>query len=431
MGCSLYANASLLVVNQANYRFFPPFKRYVNANGNDHLGGEYFNMALALVAGEGFAHPFDRPSGPTAWQPPVLPLFLAGLLWLGDGQRDAVMIVVVFLQVCVLIGTGWLVLALVQRTSRLPPALAAGVFLIAVLGDFRLWFQSTHDSWLVLLMVDLLVAGLCWFEPLGTDAARRSMIRAAGWGCFGGIAAQVNPIVGFTWCVATTVRGSQRRAWSRLAIAMLAAVLTLAPWTLRNYLLFGRFIPLKSNLAYELYQSQCLQPDGLLQGPTFVLHPYGTKTLEGREYLARGEIDYLDRKREQFLQTVRADPADFARRIGDRFIGAALWYEPFERGQQGKRPFLLWLGRLTHPLPFLGLLVLCLTSFQERLRAAQGIVMGVYLLYLLPYVAVSYYERYALPLLGVKVLLVIWAADRMQQHLLPRGRARRLASPEP
>jgi hypothetical protein len=32
---------------------------------------------------------------------------------------------------------------------------------------------------------------------------------------------------------------------------------------------------------------------------------------------------------------------------------------------------------------------------------------------LLPYVAISYYERYAVPLLAVKVLLVLWAVDSL------------------
>jgi hypothetical protein len=40
-------------------------------------------------------------------------------------------------------------------------------------------------------------------------------------------------------------------------------------------------------------------------------------------------------------------------------------------------------------------------------------VLGLYALYLLPYIVVSYYERYAMPLLGVKVLLVLWAVDRL------------------
>ena len=39
--------------------------------------------------------------------------------------------------------------------------------------------------------------------------------------------------------------------------------------------------------------------------------------------------------------------------------------------------------------------------------------MGLYLCYLLPYIVISYYDRYALPLIGLKVLLVTWAADRL------------------
>ena len=44
---------------------------------------------------------------------------------------------------------------------------------------------------------------------------------------------------------------------------------------------------------------------------------------------------------------------------------------------------------------------------------AQWGVIGVYLLFVLPYAAISYYERYATPLIGVKVLLVLWATDRL------------------
>ena len=67
--------------------------------------------------------------------------------------------------------------------------------------------------------------------------------------------------------------GLRRRAWRRLALALAFAGLTLLPWTVRNFLVFGRVIPVKSNLAYELYQSQCLQPDGLITYRTFDRHP--------------------------------------------------------------------------------------------------------------------------------------------------------------
>src|SRR5262249_6145694 len=64
--CSIWANLAFAITNADNYRFIPPFKRGVNVNANKHLGGEYYDIAHSLVAGEGFAHPFDQPTGPTA-----------------------------------------------------------------------------------------------------------------------------------------------------------------------------------------------------------------------------------------------------------------------------------------------------------------------------------------------------------------------------
>jgi hypothetical protein len=415
-GCSIYANLAFTVTNAANFQWFPPFKRYLNENKNDHLGGEYINIARSMVKGDGFAHPFDGATGPTAWMPPVLSTVLAGLLLICGGNRDAVMAVVVFLQVFVLIGTGLLVLALArQTTSRAGACVAATVFVAGLICHFNLCFQFTHDSWLVLLAVDLLIAGLWWFRPL------KRWQSAVGWGLFGGLCALINPIVGLTWGVVSLVVWFRDWTWARLATAVLAAGLMVAPWSVRNYVVFGRLIPIKSNVVYELYQSQCLQPDGLLQGSTFIKHPYCAKNLERQEYAALGEMAFLDRKREQFWQAVRANPADFLKRVGDRFLGATLWYVPFDRPKEIKRPWAFWLSRLTHPLPFLGLLVLILSAFWQRLHWVQGAVIGVYLLYLLPYIGVSYYDRYAIPLLGVKVLLVIWGADRLVS-LWPKDR---------
>jgi hypothetical protein len=409
-GCSVYANLSFAVTDKADYRFFPPFLPGVNVTMNGHLGAEYFNIAQALAAGDGFANPFGGPTGPTAWMPPVLPLLLTGILRLCGGNRDAVMGVVVFVQVLVVIGTGLLVLALARQTSeRGWPWAALALFLAALLWDFHSWFQFTHDCWLVLLALDLLIAWFCWGRPLGRWRT------AAGWGLFGGLCALVNPVVGLIWGMLSLSAGFRRRDWPRLAVALLAAASALAPWTARNYLVFGRLIPVKSNLAYELYQSQCLQEDGLIQRQTFAHFP-SRDGPEGKEFRALGEIAYLDRKREQFAQAVRADPLDYLDRVACRFLGATLWYEPFDRVAAARRPWLLWLSRLVHPLPFLALLFLVGTSLGRRLTRAQWTVIGVYLLYLFPYIAVSYYERYGTPLLGIKVLLVLWAAGRLLSY---------------
>jgi len=416
IACSVYANLSLIVTDPAAYRFFPPFEPGVNANENQHLGKgtEYANIARSLVNGKGYANPFGRPTGPTAWMPPILPGFLAGLLWISNGSDAFVFWVIVVVQIIVLTGTGFLVLALIRQTTcRVAPAAAAAIFVAALLYDFRLAFQWTHDCWLVLVTIDLLIAGACWCGPL------RTWRRAIAWGLLGGFCTLVNPIVGLAWGVLAIAIAIHERTWRRLVVAALVGGLSLVPWTAWNYWVFGRLIPLKSNLAFELYQSQCLQPDGLIRRETFSHHLGNANGREAKEYDAIGEIAYLDRKAERFQQAVRADPADFLDRVAARFMGATLWYVPFDPPQEARRPWTLWLSRLTHSLPFLALMVLVLFGIGDRLHRMHWIVIGVYLLYLLPYVVVSYYERYAFPLVGVKVVLVILAADRSFAFLMP------------
>jgi hypothetical protein len=139
----------------------------------------------------------------------------------------------------------------------------------------------------------------------------------------------------------------------------------------------------------------------------------GLVNQEGREYASLGEIAFLDKKREQFWQSVAEDPASFLRRVGNRLLAATVWYVPGEVAQQARRPWLVALIRLLHPLPFLALVFLLLTRRWRPLSRVEAMVMLLYLLYLLPYVVISYWERYAAPLLGIKVLLILWAAERL------------------
>jgi hypothetical protein len=60
---------------------------------------------------------------------------------------------------------------------------------------------------------------------------------------------------------------------------------------------------------------------------------------------------------------------------------------------------------------------LVLSASWQPLSEVQWLVLGFYVLYLLPYVGISYYDRYGLPLLGAKVLMVFWAADRLGPDL--------------
>jgi len=380
---------------------------------------ENYNIARALVSGRGFADAIGEPTGPTAWCAPVYPLLEATLLWIGDGSDSFLIGVLVCFHLTVLIGTVVLVLVLAnQTTQHVGVGLTAAVFALGLLYHFWWWFTLAQDCWLMMLSLDVIIAGACWLRPLA------SRPRAVAWGLCGGLCALTNPGVGFAWGVLSLGLGARAGAWRRTGLAVLCAALVLTPWTIRNYLLFGRLIPVKSNLAYELYQSQCLQADGLYESRTSPLHPTSPGSRERREYQQLGEDAYLRRKGEQFRDAVAADPVDFADRLASRFLGTTLWYVPFNRAQAATQPWALWARRLTFPLPFVALLFLVCSGLREPLQRPQWVVIGLYLCYLLPYVAASYYERYAVPLLAVKVLLVVWALDRLLSLVRSPGLAR-------
>jgi len=407
IGCSLYANLSVLVTNPADYRFFPPFERWNNRNDNHHLGAEYYSIAGALIHGRGYADPFQEETGPTAWMPPVLSWVLAGLRWAARDEKEVVVALFVLLQDLTLIGTGVLLLALARRTAG-HVGIATLMFVLAIVYYFRLSFQHTHDCWIVLAAFDVVIAGLVWLRPL-----RSSWKMAIAWGVVGGLCALTSPVVGFVWGIIALVGGGRRGARGRFCVATLAAVLTVTPWVVRNYVVFGRFIPVKSNLAYELYQSQCLQRDGVLHG--FPGHPYGSNGPERRAYKQLGEMAYLDRKWDLFREAFNADPLNFCKRVTDRLLAATLVYTPFDAAEKTRHPWQFWLYRITYPLPFLCLLLLLATTPWRPLAPEQWIVIGAYLLYLFPYVIISYYDRYKFPVLGAEAALVVWGGARVRQ----------------
>ena len=202
-------------------------------------------------------------------------------------------------------------------------------------------------------------------------------------------------------------------------VAALVSMLTVSPWVVRNYLVFGRLLPVKSNAAYELYQAQCLVPDGVLGGNVFASHPWGSNNEERWRYRQLGEIAFLDEKRDLFVEAVRRDPLDFAERVVHRFLAATLVYTPFNPREEARRPVQLWLNRVLHPLPFLAMLVLLATAPWRPLHGAQWLAVGAYFAYLLPYVLISYYDRYKFPLMAIEVLLLVWAVAPRPRTELP------------
>ena len=152
------------------------------------------------------------------------------------------------------------------------PYVLALIYWAGLTAHFHGMFQRTHDEWLLLLVLDVMWLGILrLWSPPGSAAV------AAGWGVFGGFAAICSPVAGMTWAATTVGRWLPIRrplghvsvdatsGIRMLAIAGNCSVFTIMPWTIRNYLVFGKRIPIKSNCVYEIWQSQCLDDDGVVK----------------------------------------------------------------------------------------------------------------------------------------------------------------------
>jgi hypothetical protein len=375
-----------------------------------HLGAEYFRVARALLDGRGFSDPFGEPTGPTAWVSPLYVLLLAALLsTLGSKTATAFAILGIAHLAYVFCGTT--IYALVRRCRTvLPPWVAVVLYLAWISGHFYYFFLVSHDIWLHLT--------LCTF---GTIALYRYVVlrqlEVAWWGAIGGFAGLSNPTIAITWAVLLAWCFLRRPAERRRCIAAGAIALACAaPWAVRNALVFQRFIPLKSNVGYELYQANVLDEDGVYTDRTFEQHPYVNLVVRA-EVARAGEIAFIEKHRSLFREYLARHPWDYLRKSAHRLLAATLQFTPVN--ELDGRGAATRLRNLLQPLPTLFLIAgLCIRGPQRRLL---GALAAFFLLYLSVYVAVAFYSRYLLPLTPLLMLLSLLGADQVLWALQKRG----------
>jgi hypothetical protein len=377
-----------------------------------HLGAEYDEIARAIYNGRGFSDPFGIETGPTAWMPPVLPYLMSACYAAAGGDRMTVMILFLILQWTAIASSVGLVLREAIRLRRYGWGLA--VVIIGVAINFDMLFRMTHDHALLILMVNAL------YRVLSKDCSRLSPKESVLQGLFGGFVAMCNPILATAWAAWIALKSKSIKTVTIAAIVSFAVIL---PWTIRNYVVFDRIVPIKSAAKFEFFQALCISPDGVVGPECFIQHPWGKDNAARREYASVGEAAFIDARGEPAMQKWRTEPMDCIDRLNNRFVTATLWSEvPSTYGL----PFLIAVfSRLVYVWPFLslGCLVIQISDDKpnkRRLTRPWSVAAYIYVAVLLPYVLISYYIRYAAPLLAIKCLLVLYVIDFLHREARPR-----------
>ena len=279
---------------------------------------EVGSIAAAVASGQGICCLFREPTGPTAWLAPVYPLLIAaifrifGTFTVGSFYAAAVMNSLFSALVC-------LPLHFIGKRigGNLVGTTAAWVwafFPSGILMPFE-WIWDTSLS--ALLATLLLWATLELAESY-------SLHVASLFGLLWGVALLTNPAlgvllplqIGWIFCKQRPVPRSLGIRQALLAIAVAGACCV--PWTIRNVVQFHRWIPIRSNFAFELWLGNNEVFDDQSREVNRI-----TRYEQVRRYAQLGESGFLDEKRQQAETFMRRHPALVLKLVGQKIV--ATW----------------------------------------------------------------------------------------------------------
>lgn len=268
---------------------------------------ESANIAASLAARHGFANPFGGNTGPTAWLGPVYPFLLSFVFRaFGTFTRTSVLAALIINSFISAL-TSIPVYAIARRTFNQNVAWWSAwlwaLFPYTAYWGIR-WVWDTSLSALLFTLVFMLTLLLA---ESGTLA--RWLLYGALWA----VAGLTNtaelaflPFAALWLCWHRSARGWI--FWRNAGLSAAVFMAALVPWTVRNYEVFHKFMPVRGNFGVEFHLGNTSDAEGLWQ---FYLHP-SQSPLEYKLYTQIGEVDYTRLKLHETLRFVHQHPERFA-----------------------------------------------------------------------------------------------------------------------
>jgi 4-amino-4-deoxy-L-arabinose transferase-like glycosyltransferase len=389
--------------------------KFKSAEDNFGFGWEMGRIGAATATGHGFSNPFGAPTGPTAWESPLYPYLIAGVFRIFGIYSRASAFVLLSINSFFSALTCIPIFLIARRIFSEKVAVGAA-WTWALLPYVMFW--CTRWVWETSLST-LLLTTIFWLVLTIEDRAedRDGLTSWLEFGLLWGIAA-LNSTVLLSFLPAAGLwvwyHRAKRGRTSLLGVVLASAIFLacIAPWLLRNYHTFGKFIFIRDNFGAELRLGNGNGADG-----TWMQYLHPTQDVYAmRQYTAMGELAYIAMRRQQAMDYIKADYARFAGLCLKRFI--YYWAGPPRLAQ------VWWLAQLKNSL-FLASSVLMFWGLGRALRQHRP---GAWLLFwlILLYPAIYYIvfpnQRYRHPIepemtiLGVYVLTEAGMKNSRSNH---------------
>jgi 4-amino-4-deoxy-L-arabinose transferase-like glycosyltransferase len=270
------------------------------------FGYEAGAVAAAIAEGRGFSSPLRLvQTGATAWFTPIYPYLLAGIFKLFGVYSYTSNILIRVVDNVFSAFTCWPIYYIGAKAFG--KRVGAASAWIWVFFPMSLFFSTVWvwDTALSALILALLVAAT--FNLRGSERASSWV----GYGALWALGAMVNPgIVSALPALALWALWPVRRYFASASRLVLASSLIFAagitPWTVRNSLVFHKFIPFRSNFALELWLGN---NPGVPDSWSPWLHP-DDDPAEAAKYARMTEIPYMQEKHDEAMQFIRTHPLD-------------------------------------------------------------------------------------------------------------------------
>ena len=263
---------------------------------------ELARLAESLRTGHGLSSPFGGSTGPSAFLSPAYPAIVAAIFAIFRPYSYASFVALTSLQAVFGAATVWVLMLMTRRVFGNSAANLAGV----------IWAICPPALWLPILFWEtslsiLLATSVVSLSLYCVDNSTRRVWVFTG--SFAAFALAVNPslLPIIVCCMGWAIYQCRSHSFSAPAMGVLVCVLLSTPWAIRNFEQLHAFIPLRSNMGYELWQGNRPGSDGFF-APEF--HP-NVNSAEFARYQALGEVDYMREKSAVAKGIILADPAKF------------------------------------------------------------------------------------------------------------------------